>query len=138
MATPAWSKAEFRLFVPRLAALTDDVIDFWSERAAEQIDDRVFVDLTKQAGMNLTAHLAVYNGAAAALGIPAPGSGGGGLGAMTSVSVGQVSASFASLATQPGLGGAQSAPLALTSWGLEYMRLVHLRGGGPWLADLGT
>lgn len=138
MATPAWSKAEFRLYVPRLAALSDAVIDFWSEQAAAQIDDRVFVDLTKQAGINLTAHLAVYNGAASALGFPPPGAGGGGLGAVTGVTVGQVSAQYASLATQAGLGGVNAAAFATNPWGVEYLRLVHLRAGGPWLADSGS
>lgn len=134
----AWTKADVRAYAVELTALADATIDYWIVEAATEIDDRVFGDLTRRAGANLTAHLIVMAGAAAALGIPAPGSGGGGLGAVIGVTVGQVSARFADTSTQAGLSGAQAAALARTRWGIEYLRLVRMRAGGPWLADDGT
>lgn len=133
----AWTKVDVRAYAVELTAIADAVIDYWIAEAAIEIDDRVFADLTKQAGANLTAHKIVMSGAAIGIGISPPGTGGGGLGALTSVTVGQVSAGYANLSQQAGLGGAQAASLVLTRWGVEYLRLVRLRAGGPWLADLG-
>jgi hypothetical protein len=131
------TKADVRAYAPELTALPDAVIDFWIGEADQEINPDVFGDLVKAACANLTAHKIIFHGAGAAVGIPAPGSGGAGLGAITGISVGQVSAQFASLASQSGLGGANAAALMTTRYGLEYKRLVQLRGGGPWLADTG-
>lgn len=132
-----WTKADVRAYAPELTALPDAVIDYWIGEADAEIDPSVFGTLIKAAGANLTAHKIIFHGAAVSLGINPPGSGGAGLGALTALTVGQVSASFASLASQSNLGGANAAALVTTRYGLEYKRLVQLRGGGPWLADTG-
>lgn len=130
----AWIRDDVRAYASELAALADGVIDYWIAEAATEVDDRVFGTLTKKAGANLTAHLLVMSGAAKAVGINPPGANGG-TGAVASVSVGSVAVTYAQHATT--LGGSARSALMLTRWGVEYSRLVQLRAGGPWLADVG-
>lgn len=130
----AWTKTDVRAYAVELTAIPDVTIDYWIVEAQTEIDDRVFGDLTRRAGANLTAHLLVMSGAAKAVGINPPGASGG-TGVISNVTVGSVSVGYANNAAQGG--GTAREALQLTRWGKEYSRLLQLRAGGAWLADLG-
>ena len=131
----AWAPNDVRREAAELAALADSVFNDWIPIAELEIDSRVFGARYPRVGALLTAHLMVMGGAGVAVGVPIPGKGGG-LGAVTGITVGSVSAQFASLAAQPGMGGAHAAALSLTRWGLEFMRQVSISATGPWLAGV--
>lgn len=130
-----WSVADVRAAGPdSLGIVADAVIQFWIDQADAQIDGRVFGDVTKYAGVQLTLHMMAVAGKIPGLSLP--GGSVGVVGAVTGISVGQVSTSFASGASGGTGGGAADSALMLTKWGQEYVRVRDMKAGGPWLAGL--
>lgn len=129
----AWSVADVRNAGPAsLVSVDDSVIQFWIDQADAEIDGRVFGARTKYAGTQLTLHMMFVNGKIP--GVTAPGGSVGVAGAVTGITVGQVSTQFASGASSGGSVG--DAALSRSTWGQEYIRVRDSVAGGPWFAGL--
>lgn len=123
-----WAASEVKAFALELATIDNAVVDVYSEYAAIQISADAFgtAAKAKYAGILLTAHLVTIMAA------PSSGVSVGGSGAASSMTVGQVSVSYAvpSLDSATLRGG-----LGLTKYGVEYSRLI--RAAGLWAMVLG-
>jgi hypothetical protein len=100
----------------------DATVDLYISIAEKQVDDRIFGDLTIDAGSYLTAHLLKTDGYGAA----GQGAGGNAAGPVTGITVGKVSVQYAS-ASSP----AASAELARSRYGVAFSRLIRLAGPTP-------
>lgn len=97
---------------PAFAALTQDQIDPWIERATRRCNATYFGDLYDDAVCYLAAHLCAVSRLRNA----------GATGAVSSATVGPLSASFA-----VGSSVAVPAQYAATQWGVEYYALLTAR-----------
>ena len=122
LATPTELKQRY----PEFAAVSDPVIQVYLDQASEEINEEAWGSRAKTAEILLACHKAYVAGVLTA---STTTGGGAAIGPVASVSVGDVSVTYAATATlavQQGL----DASLSGNKYGTEYNRLVKLAAYG--------
>lgn len=119
-----WTAADVIAFAPEFCDVPIPVIDKFIMMADLQVGD-CWGDRAKYAGILLTAHMLTVHKVK-----ESGGAGGSGAGPVQSVSVGQVSVTYASGVVSSALGRGLSAGLAASAYGVEFDRLSQLMAAG--------
>lgn len=121
MTAVQWDADDVIAICPEFAAVDTSVIDVYIALAIPQMDSELFDELYFGAGIQLTAHMMK------AMGVGDTSGTAGAAGPLSQVTVGQVSASFASAGYNIGTQGF-AASLGRTTYGMEYIRYCKMVG----------
>ena len=132
----AWTKTDVTGVCPELVtspAIADGTFDLFIGIAERQIDPAAFGARIVEAGAYLTAHLMIRAG----YGSSSAGAAGSALaaGPLSSVSVGKISVSFASLAAGGSGADSMEAELLTTRPGAQFLSQVRLCVASPIVLD---
>lgn len=128
MSLPLASAAELKLIYPEFAGVSNDVVSYFIADADEEINEDLWGTRAKKAEMLLACHMMIVAGVVSA----ASGSGAGGSagGPVQSVSVGDVSVTYAGTAASAVSSAGLDASFAASRYGVEYARLVKTKAFG--------
>lgn len=134
----AWTSAEVILECPELGTtppIAPATFDYFIAKAERQMNTSLFGARVVEAGALLTAHMmlrAGYGGGASS------GGGAGAVGAISQMTVGQVSVSYSGAGSAGGSGGsAQEQELSTTRPGAQYLAIVESLVATPMVLHTG-